>query len=75
MIESTEKWRSDIKKAERILKQLSVLADGLRGINPEHVPTSFARQNLTIAIGQLSAAVLDEKLKYRREVYSREVHK
>lgn len=71
MIESTEAWKRDIKKAERMLKKLNEAADGLRGINPEHVPTSFARQLLTTAIGQLNATLMDQKTQFRREVYAK----
>lgn len=71
MIESTEKWKSDIRKAERILRRLRELNDELRGINPEHVTTSFARQNLGIAIGLLNVTVMDEKVRVRREAYAK----
>lgn len=70
MIESTENWKRDIKKAERICKKLNALNDELRGINPEHVSTSFARQHLSTAIGQLYATVMDEKVRFRGETYS-----
>lgn len=71
MIESTEAWKRDIKKAERILRRIELLNNELRGINPEHVGTSYARQLLTTATGQLSATVMDEKVKFRREVYNK----
>lgn len=71
MIESRERWKSDIKRAERIWKKLDALNNELRGINPEHVSTSFARQHLSTAIGQLNATVMEEKIRFRREAFGK----